>query len=241
MIDIREILSSGLGEFDLKIDSDQLDSFEKIMSLLLEWNEKINLTAIKDPTEIVVKHFIDSILPLTYIDQYGLDLSSMLDMGTGAGFPGIPLKIMLPDSYLVLADSLKKRVDYLDLVIEELNMKKVHTVHGRAEEIGQDQDFRQNSTLVLSRAVASMNILAEYCLPLVKVGGHFLAFKGPEFEDDLNAAQNAIKILGGEVIGVESLELPRITDRRTLIFIKKIKSTPKKFPRRPGMPKKNPL
>ncbi|MCK4260488.1 MAG: 16S rRNA (guanine(527)-N(7))-methyltransferase RsmG [Halanaerobiales bacterium] len=239
--DNREILISGINELGVQIDSNQLDSFDKFMFLMLEWNEKINLTAITDSKSILVKHFMDSITPLLFINKYNLDFSSILDMGTGAGFPGIPLKIILPDTSLVLVDSLKKRINYLEVIIDELNLENVSTVHGRAEEVGQDQTLRQNSTIVLSRAVASMKVLAEYCLPLVKVGGYFLAFKGPGVKEELNDAKNAFKILGGEIIGVENLQLPLINDPRTLVFVKKIKATPNKYPRRPGIPKKAPL
>ncbi|AZR74299.1 16S rRNA methyltransferase G [Anoxybacter fermentans] len=241
MISTRDILTSGLEELGLIIKPEQIDLFEKFMDLMLDWNEKINLTAITEPYEVITKHFIDSVTPLAYAEKYELDLSSVLDLGTGGGFPGVPLKIIRPKISVLLADSLKKRIKYLELVIKELGLKDISVYHGRAEEMGQDPKFREKFTNVFSRAVAEMNILVEYCLPLVKVGGMFVALKGPDLEDELNQAKRAIKLLGGEIVGVECFDLPLINDSRTLVFIKKVNPTPGKYPRRPGKPKKNPL
>lgn len=237
----RELFLAGLQELKLTVTDQQVDLFDHFMALMLEWNEKINLTSITEPEEVITKHFIDSLVPLAYQEKYGLDFSSILDMGTGGGFPGVPLKIMLEDSFVMLADSLQKRISYLQIVITELGLKRIETVHGRAEEIGQNTEYREQYRTVFSRAVAATNILAEYCLPIVEVGGCFIALKGPDVEEELNEGKKAIELLGGKIIGVENLELPIIKDRRSLIFIKKVKTTPSKYPRRAGLPAKTPL
>lgn len=232
---------SGLKELGLEADQRQLDQFQRFMALMLEWNEKINLTAITDPEEVVTKHFIDSLVPMKFKEKYDLDMSYSLDMGTGGGFPGIPLKIMQPEMKSVLADSLNKRISYLDEAVVDLGLKNVTPLHARAEELGQDLAYREQFSIVFSRAVAAMNILVEYCLPFVKVGGYFVALKGSGFDEELDVAEKAIRTLGGDIVGIENLELPLIHVPRTLVFVKKVKPTPKKYPRRPGKPKRNPL
>lgn len=241
MIDVREIFTSGMRELGLIASGEQWNQFEQLTSLMLEWNEKINLTAITEPDEIVIKHYLDSLVPLIFREKYPLDWSNVLDLGTGAGFPGIPLKIMLPKQQFTLADSLNKRITYLQTVVQELDLKNVEAVHGRAEEMGQDRRFRERYSIVFSRAVAATNVLAEYCLPFVKVGGHFIALKGPEMEEELNAGKKAIKELGGKTVGVEVLELPLIHDPRTVVIIEKIAPTPAKYPRKAGLPAKKPI
>lgn len=241
MSNFRSLMVSGLKELDLEISEEQLDQFESFMELMLEWNEKINLTAITDPDEVAIKHFIDSLIPLQYQEKYKLDLSYTMDMGTGGGFPGIPLKIMRPEMHSVLADSLNKRIKYLQVVADELGFSGIQPVHGRAEDLGKDTEYREQFTVVFSRAVAAMNILAEYCLPFVQEGGHFVALKGSNFTDELEEAQKAVRVLGGEIVGIEELELPVIHDPRTLVFVKKVKKTPKIYPRQAGKPKRQPL
>ena len=237
----KELFILGLNELGINITDTQLNRFESFMALLLEWNEKINLTSITAPEEVITKHFIDSLVPLAYRDKYSLDFRAILDMGTGGGFPGMPLKIMLEDSFIMLADSLQKRLNFLQLAIDDLGLKKIQTLHGRAEDIGQDRQHRENFRTVFSRAVANTSVLAEFCLPLVEVGGHFVALKGPEVEEELKEGQKAIEMLGGQVMGLEKMELPIIKDGRSLIFIKKVKPTPAKYPRRAGLPAKSPL
>lgn len=241
MIDTREIFASGLKELGLEATEKQQSQFEQFTSLMLEWNEKINLTAITEPEDIVIKHYLDSLVPLIYREKYKLDFSKALDMGTGAGFPGMPLKIMLPEVFFTLADSLNKRITYLETVIAELGLHNVEAVHGRAEEMGQDRKHREQYSIVFSRAVAATSVLAEYCLPFVKVGGHFVALKGPGVEEELNAGKRAIKEMGGKTIGVEILELPLSHDPRTLVVIEKQTPTPMKYPRRAGLPAKKPI
>lgn len=241
VIDIKEILQSGIKELDLHISNEQINTFERFMDLMLEWNEKINLTAITEPTQIVTKHFLDSLLPLVFVDKYQLNLDLIIDIGTGGGFPGIPLKIMQPEKSILLADSLKKRISYLEIVIAELKFSKIETHHGRAEEMGKNPEFREKFTAVFSRAVAAMNILLEYSLPFLQIGGIFVALKGPTYKEELEEAKDAIQILGGELLGVEEVTLPLCREQRSLIFIKKVNSTPRKYPRKPGTPKKLPL
>lgn len=241
MIDIREIFTAGLRELGLSATEEQFCQFDQFTSLMLEWNEKINLTAITEPEEIMTKHYLDSLVPLVYQEKYHLDLHKAFDLGTGAGFPGMPLKIMRPEAFFTLADSLNKRVNYLQTVIGELGLKNVEAIHGRAEELGQDRSYREQYSVVFSRAVAAAGVLAEYCLPFVKVGGHFVALKGPEIEEELNAGKKAIRELGGRIIGVEVFELPLIRDPRTLVVIEKQASTPAKYPRRAGLPAKKPI
>lgn len=241
LMNLREIMSSGLKEMNLAATTEQLKLFEQFTDLMLDWNEKVNLTAILEPEEIVTKHYLDSLVPLLYQEKYKLDFSSILDMGTGGGFPGMPLKILLPEIKVILADSLNKRIAYLNHVIEELGLQNIQAVHGRAEDLGQDPGYRERFSIVFSRAVARLNVLAEYCLPLVQVGGHFVALKGPDLEEELAEGKAAIKALGGKTEGVEVLELPLSHDPRTLVIVKKLESTAKKYPRRAGLPAKKPI
>lgn len=241
MLAIKEILVSGIKELGIDVTDQQVVLFTKFMDLMLEWNKKINLTAITEPTEIVVKHFLDSLVPLIYGERYACDLSYSLDLGTGGGFPGIPLKIMYPEMNIILVDSLKKRINYLEEVIKKLALKKITALHMRAEVMGKDVEYREHFTTVFSRAVASLNILSEYCLPLVKPGGMFIALKGPTLAQEVKASKKAINLLGGRISAFEEIELPMLKDPRTLLFIKKEKPTPQKFPRKPGLPKKNPI
>lgn len=241
MLAIKEILVSGIDELGLAIADEQVNLFTNFMDLMLDWNKKINLTTITEPTEIVIKHFIDSLTPLVFVEKYGLNLSKALDLGTGGGFPGIPLKIMRPEMSLVLVDSLNKRISYLEKVIDQLALTGVLPIHLRAEEMGKNSEYRERFSTVFSRAVAGLNVLLEYSLPLVQVGGIFIALKGPTLTKELKKADRAINLLGGRIIGLEDIELPKLKDQRTLVFIRKERSTPKKYPRKPGLPKKDPL
>ena len=240
-INNRETLQKGIEELNLTADNKQLNLFMDFMDLMLDWNKKINLTAITEPYEVITKHFIDSLTPLKYIEKYNLELNKVLDLGTGGGFPGIPLKIMVSDMNLLLADSLKKRVIYLQEVCHKLGFEDVEAYHRRAEQMGQNNEYREQFDTVFSRAVAEMNILVEYCLPMVKVGGIFVALKGPALDEELEDTNKAIQLLGGKILGVENFDLPLLEEERTLVFIKKVKETPNKYPRRPGMPKKRPI
>lgn len=220
-----------------KLNSKQITEFDEYTKLLLEWNEKINLTAITDVNDIHVKHFIDCL----EIAKYVKSGEKLIDIGTGAGFPGIPLKINNENLNVTLVDSLNKRVMFLNDVIEKLNLNGIEAIHARAEDMGKDKNYREKYDVAVSRAVASLNVLVEYLLPLVKVGGRCICMKGPNAQEEIENAQNAIKILGGKIDKIENLELPENGGTRTIIIIKKIKNTDKKYPRKAGEPSKKPL
>lgn len=215
----------------------QQEQFEKYKDLLLVWNEKINLTAITEEDDIILKHFIDSMTILKHIDEN----NSIVDVGTGAGFPGIPVKIANPSINVTLVDSLNKRLIFLEEVIKNLNLEKIKTVHSRAEEFGQNKIYREKFDIATSRAVANLSVLVEYLLPLVKVGGKCICMKGSDIQEELQNSKDAIKTLGGQIEKVEEFTLPESDIKRNIIVIKKIKQTPNKYPRKPGVPSKNPL
>jgi len=216
---------------------EQLEQFFAYMNLLIEWNEKMNLTAIIEPEEIVLKHFIDSITILKNIE----DNSKIVDVGTGAGFPGIPLSIMNPSLKITLVDSLNKRLIFLQEVINRLNLKNVEIVHARAEEFGQNEKYREKFDISTSRAVANLSTLSEYLIPLVKIGGKVISMKAADAQNEINEAKKAIEILGGEIEKIEEFNLPQSDIGRTIITIKKEKQTPSKYPRKPGTPSKEPI
>ena len=206
--------------------------------LLIETNKVMNLTAITEPEEVAVKHIIDSLLAF---DEKIFPGKLLADVGTGAGFPGIPLKIYCPELKVVLLDSLAKRLKFLEAVIEQLALQDISCVHLRAEDAGQNKDHREKYDLVTARAVARLSVLSEYCLPLVKVGGYFIAMKGSKFKEEISEGLTAVGILGGEIISAEEVKLPGLDDGRSIIRIRKIKKTPVKYPRKAGLPEKQPL
>lgn len=232
-------LIEGANSVGVKISQEEASLFGKYLDLLLDWNKKINLTAIIDPEEIVVKHFIDSIVLVPYLIKY--DKLSILDVGTGAGFPGIPLKIVMPGINVVLLDSLNKRVLFLDTVIKELGLSGISAVHGRAEDFAKQTGYREAFDIVTSRAVAKLSILSELCLPFVKVGGKFVSYKGAKADEEIKEAQNAIKILGGRISDLAEIVLPGLDDKRALIYVEKNNRTPVNYPRKAGTPEKRPL
>jgi len=214
----------------LNLDGEQLDKLEKFYRLVIEQNRVMNLTAITEPHEFAIKHVIDSLS--AWDEEHFQSVKEILDVGTGAGFPAIPLKIFRPQIKFTLIDSLNKRVEFLRRVIIELELDGVEVIHGRAEELARQKTFRERFDAVTSRAVARLNILAEYCLPFVKVGGVFVALKGKNFREELDEAQTSIKILGGGKIFIREVSLPTLEDKRAVIYVDKTKATPDKFPRR---------
>lgn len=235
--EFERIMRSYETKIGFVFQEEQIFQFYHYMNLLLEWNEKINLTAIIDPNEIILKHFIDSITIHTEI-QKGYYLA---DIGTGAGFPGIPLKIIRPDINVVLIDSLNKRIHFLNFVIEALGLKKIETIHARIEEIGKNKQYREKFDVVTSRAVANLAVLSEYMLPLVKIGGKSIAMKGSEIEEELEQSQKAITLFGGKIEKVKSFCLPMSEMKRNVVLIKKEKKTPSHYPRKAGTPSKEPI
>lgn len=224
-------------QIDVILDEDMLNKFYRYKDLVIEWNEKINLTAITDENEFLIKHFIDSITINKYIEAE----KSIIDVGTGAGFPGIPLKILNKDNKIVLFDSLNKRLKVLEDIIAKIELKNIETLHGRAEETFKNKEHREKYDIATSRAVAALNVLVELMLPAVKVGGICICMKGNNAEEEIKDAQKAIKELGGEIIKIEKIVLPELNLERNIIIIKKIKQTPNKYPRKPGTPQKEPI
>ena len=227
-------LSDCLG---INIEEEQSKKLYIYMNLLIEWNQKINLTAITDPQDIILKHFIDSITITKEIEKN----SKVVDIGTGAGFPGIPLKILRDDLEIVLVDSLNKRINFLNLVIDKLGLKNIKAIHSRVEEFGQNGEYREKFDYATSRAVAKLSVLSEYMIPLVKLNGKVICMKGSEIEEEINQATKAISVLGGKIRKIESFKLPNSDISRNNIIIDKIKHTSSKYPRKPGMPSKNPI
>lgn len=219
-----------------EISEKEIEKFYQYMKLLLEWNEKINLTAITDENEIIRKHFIDSLT----ISKLIKENTEVIDIGTGAGFPGMPLAITKKIN-VTLVDSLNKRINFLNIVKESIDLKNVNTIHGRAEDIGQNEKYREKFDYAVSRAVAPINVLLEYMLPLVKVGGYCLCMKGPKVVDEMQGIENVAEKLGGKYIKLEELEIPGEESRKNVIIVKKVENTNKKYPRKPGMPAKQPL
>ena len=223
-------------QIEIELTKEQIEKYYNYMNLLLEWNEKINLTAIIEPREIILKHFVDSLTIAKYIK----DDEKMIDVGTGAGFPGIPLSIVKENIDIVLLDSLNKRINFLEEVKENLKLENITTIHGRAEEFGKNKKERETYDIATSRAVAPLNILLEYLLPLVKVGGKAICMKGSNIEEIENA-KNALEILGGQIEKIEEITLPNSDIKRNIIIVKKVKNTPSKYPRKPGTPSKEPI
>jgi len=223
-------------EIDIDLTENEIKKFFEYKKLLKEWNEKINLTAITEDRDIIIKHFIDSLT----INKYISLKSKVIDVGTGAGFPGIPIKIVNENVDMTLLDSLNKRLFFLQTLSESLGLNNIEFIHGRAEEIGNDSKYREKYDIATARAVANLSVLVEYCLPFVKVGGAFVCMKGSNV-DEIEEAKKAINLLGGKIEKIEKLFLPDIREERNIIIIRKIKATPKEFPRKAGTPSKKPI
>jgi 16S rRNA (guanine527-N7)-methyltransferase len=240
--DDENILIDGAQRLGINLNEEQIKKFSRYLELLVQWNQKINLTSLKTPQEIIIKHFLDSISCIKVINKY-IDTEgvSVIDVGAGAGFPGIPIKIICPSARLSLLEARKKKTIFLEKVTEEINFQRVKILNGRAETFGKCADHRERYDIAISRAVAHLNILSEYCLPLVRVGGLFVAQKGRSYKKETEKSFKTIKVLGGEMIGAEKVRIPFINQERYLLVIKKIKDTPLKYPRKEGLPQKRPL
>lgn len=224
-------------EFGLEVSDRQLEQFDMYYNLLVSWNEKMNLTAITEFDEVIIKHFADSISLAKYFNLK--DVNSVIDVGTGAGFPGIPLKIMFPHLNITLLDSLNKRLVFLNDVIEKCELTSINTIHGRAEDFGKNIEYREKYDICVSRAVANLSTLTELCSPFVVPGGYFIPYKSEKAEEELENAKNAIFLLGCKLEKVEKFRIDE--NLRNILFIKKIQNTSKKYPRKAGTPLKNPL
>lgn len=238
---MEQQMRQSLAELSVTLSDRQLEQFFRYYQLLTEWNQVMNLTAITELDEVVTKHFVDSLTLVKAVDREEIKEWRVLDLGTGAGFPGIPLKIVFPHLRMVLLDSLNKRVKFLDEVIRSLDLKEIDAVHGRAEDFGRDGDYREKFDLCVSRAVANLSTLSEYCLPFVKTGGFFISYKSGEVEEEIRHAKGAWKLLGGRLENVVEFSLPGTDMDRSLIKVKKVEGTNKKYPRKAGMPGKEPL
>ncbi|MFW6022836.1 MAG: 16S rRNA (guanine(527)-N(7))-methyltransferase RsmG [Halanaerobiaceae bacterium] len=234
-----DLMGNGIKKLGLEKKDKLFDDLWIYMNFLIEENNKYNLTAIDREEEIIGKHFLDS---LVFFQKYNIkEHSRIIDIGTGAGFPGLVLKIYRPDLEILLLDSLKKRIGFLNELINKLSLNKIQAVHARAEELGNEKNYREKYDMSVSRAVASINILCEYTIPFVKIGGKAVYFKGPDYEKEIEEAEKAAKTLGGKITNTYQVNIPGIEGERYLVNIDKIKKTPSKYPRRPGMPKKRPL
>ena len=234
-----QILEQKLGELGIKQDQNQLERFHKFYQLLIEWNKVMNLTGITEYEDVVEKHFVDSLSIIKAIDLSRIH--TVIDVGTGAGFPGIPLKIAFPHLRVVLLDSLNKRIKFLDEVISQLGLTEIRTIHGRAEEYARKEEYREQFDLCVSRAVANLSTLSEYCLPYIQVGGMFVPYKSDEIDDEVEQSKKAVRILGGNIKKVMKFELPGTDIHRSFVLIHKEQHTQKKYPRKAGIPAKEPL
>lgn len=237
MEEFKQNMKQYAKKIGIVLEEEQIEQFYQYEKLLLIWNEKINLTAITKPEEIILKHFIDSITIAKYIGAN----KTLVDVGTGAGFPGIPLKIIRKDIQITLLDSLNKRVQFLNEIIKQLELKEVETIHGRVEEFGKNKKYREKFDYATSRAVANLTTLSEYLLPLVKIEGKCICMKGSTVKEEIDQSQKAIAILGGKIEEIEAFQLPESDIDRHIVLLRKIKQTPAKYPRKPGTPSKEPI
>lgn len=228
-----------LEKMNIRLTDDQKSQFDLYYELLIEWNRVMNLTGITDYDEVNLKHFTDSLTISRIIDM--AQINTLIDVGTGAGFPGIPIKIAFPHIKVYLLDSLNKRIKFLNEVIKKLGLKNIYAFHGRAEDFAKDRQYREKFDVCVSRAVANLSTLSEYCIPFVKTGGYFVSYKGGDSDEEVIRSEKAITLLGGEIENTDRFFLPDTDMGRTLIKIRKRKSTPNRYPRKAGIPSKEPL
>lgn len=238
MSPLEELLCVSCSKIGVELNQAQLKQFMTYKDMLIEWNEKMNLTAITDDREIILKHFVDCLALCSGADMSG---KKIIDVGTGAGFPGVPVKIACPDIDITLLDSLNKRILFLNELTKALGLEKTDCVHLRAEDGGNDKGLREGFDMCISRAVANLAVLCEYCLPFVRVGGMFISMKGPDVSQEVSEAEKAIRVLGGEISEIKAVSIPETDINHSLIIINKIKSTPLKYPRKAGKVKKEPI
>ena len=238
MSPLEELLCESCRKIGVELNQAQLKQFMTYKDMLIEWNEKMNLTARTDDREIILKHFVDCLALCSGADMSG---KKIIDVGTGAGFPGVPVKIACPDIDITLLDSLNKRITFLNELTKALGLEKTDCVHMRAEDGGNDKGLRESFDVCISRAVANLAVLCEYCLPFVRVGGMFISMKGPDVSQEISEAEKAIKVLGGEISEIKTVSIPETDINHSLIIIKKIRSTPSKYPRKAGKVKKEPI
>lgn len=234
-----DTFTKGLDELNISLNDMQMNQFLQYYELLIEWNKVMNLTGITDFEEVVEKHFLDSLCLIKVFPD--LKDQKILDLGTGAGFPGIPLKIAFPELDIVLMDSLNKRIGFLNEVINHLELKSIVTVHGRAEEMARKKEYRQIFDICVSRAVSNLSSLSEYCIPFVALGGYFISYKSADIEEEVEQAKKAIFLLGGKLENTVKFTLPCSDNGRSFVCIKKEKGTPKAYPRKAGTPSKKPI
>lgn len=235
----KNIFEQKLESIGLCLTEDMKQKFDRYYEMLVEWNKVMNLTGIVEYDEVNEKHFLDSLAIVKAIDME--KVHAVIDIGTGAGFPGIPLKIAFPHLKVTLLDSLNKRIKFLNAVIDELGLEEIDTIHGRAEDFAKKSEYREQYDLCVSRAVANLSTLSEYCLPYVKKGGYFVSYKSGEIDDEFKTARKAVRILGGEAEDIVKFELPGSDIGRSFVKIRKEKQTPGKYPRKAGLPAKEPL
>lgn len=235
----RELLRKGLEDLGIKANDKMLDNFNIYREILVDWNQKMNLTGIEDEKEVFIKHFLDSVSSVE--NGYIKDGISLIDVGTGAGFPGLPLKICLENINLTLLDSLNKRINFLQEVSNNLGLENVEFIHGRAEDFGKLEEYREQYDVATARAVAGLPILMEFCVPFVKVGGYFVCLKGPNANLELEESKSAMEVLGLEFVEKIDIELPETNLKHNILVFKKVKNTPEKYPRKAGKPAKSPI
>jgi 16S rRNA (guanine527-N7)-methyltransferase len=237
----EEGLRKKLNLLSIELKKNQIDKFYNYFELLVKWNKFMNLTAIIEMDEVITKHFVDSLSLIKVVRDIGIKDYSIIDVGTGAGFPGIPLKIVFPDLRITLMDSLNKRINFLNEVIDSLELVKIETIHGRAEDLGRELFHREQYDFCVSRAVANLSTLSEYCMPFVKIGGYFISYKSGKVEEELEVAKRAIFLLGGSPEEVKTFLLPGTDVERSLVKIIKNNGVSKKYSRKAGLPSKEPL
>ena len=235
----KEILKTAAGQPEIAVDDEKLEKFDEYKAILIDWNSRMNLTAIRDVEGMAVKHYVDSLTCFMLDDLK--KFNSFIDVGTGPGFPGLVIKIMRPEVKLVTLDSVGKKVDFVNHVIKELDLKDAEAMKVRAEDLARNSEYREKFGCSITRGVGSMSIISEYCLPYVKVGGCFIPYKSGEIDEELNNSKKAVQILGGKIEEVIKFQLPDTDIGRSFVKIKKNKNTAKKYPRKAGLPAKEPL